>query len=281
MSGGVFLIVMLAAALHAGWNAIVKGGGDKAASMTAVVIGQGIAALIALPFAGAMDWAACWPWLIAGVALHFGYQVFLIAAYQVGDLTQVYPIARGASPLIVAVTTMVAFGATYSQSQLLGIVTIALGIASISLVRRGDGTFQVKAAVLALITGCFIAAYSISDGMGARLAGTSLGFYAFTGMIEAVWFALVMGVVAPAKLRASLRLRREMVIGGGASFIAYALVVHAFTLAPIALVTALRETSIIFALLIGVGLLGERLSLLKVVSTMVTLAGAASVRLAR
>lgn len=280
MSLGVFLIVLLAAALHAGWNALVKSGADKVSAMTAVVLGQGLFGLIALAFAPFPAWEA-WPWFLGGVALHAGYQVFLVSAYRIGDLTQVYPIARGVSPLLVAGASVLFLGEQYGEVQTLGILLIAMGIGSISLVRREDGIFQGKAAVLALCTGGFIAAYSLNDGIGARVAGTGLGFYAALAVVEGLVFPGLVAIAAPQAFRRALRLKREILIGGGASFAAYALVVHAFTLAPIALVTALRETSIIFALLIGVGVLHERLSLAKVASTVTTVLGAALLKLSK
>jgi drug/metabolite transporter (DMT)-like permease len=273
-------MVLAAACLHAFWNALVKGGADKAAAMTAVVIGQGVSGLVLLPFVTFPDLASL-PYLAGGVALHFGYQVFLIAAYRIGDLSQVYPIARGSSPLIVAAVSILVLGEEFAPMQLAGILLIALGIGSIALVRRSDGVFQGKAAVLALITGAFIASYSIVDGLGARVAGTALGFYAWHSLINAAVFAGVLGVVRPRLVPAALALRRSLVIGGGASFVAYALVMYAFTQAPIALVTALRETSIIFALFIGVGLFREPLNLAKVAATMMTLSGAALLRIYR
>ena len=275
MTGAVFLMVLAAAVLHAVWNALVKGGADKAAAMTAVVIGQGLSGLVLLPFVPVPDMASL-PYLIGGVGLHFGYQAFLIAAYRIGDLSQVYPIARGSSPLIVTAVSIL-----FLPQQLAGIVLIALGIGSISLVRRADGVFQGKAALLALTTGGFIASYSIVDGLGARVAGTALGFYAWHSLANAAVFAGVMGLARPRLLPAAIRLPRPIFLGGGASFIAYALVMYAFTQAPIALVTALRETSIIFALFIGVGVFREPLNLAKVAATMMTLGGAALLRLYR
>lgn len=280
MTGAVFLMVLAAAVLHAVWNALVKGGADKAAAMTAVVIGQGLSGLLLLPFVTVPDLASL-PYLAGGVVLHFGYQAFLIAAYRIGDLSQVYPIARGSSPLIVTAVSILFLQVELAPQQLAGVVLIALGIGSISLVRRADGVFQGKAALLALTTGAFIASYSIVDGLGARVAGTALGFYAWHSLINTLVFAGVMGVARPRLLPAAFRLRRSLFLGGGASFIAYALVMYAFTQAPIALVTALRETSIIFALVIGVGVFREPLNLAKVVATMMTLSGAALLRLYR
>lgn len=284
MTGFVFCIVLVAAALHAIWNALVKGGADKSAAMGAVILGQGLLGALLLPFATLPDAAtllAALPWLLGGVVLHLGYQVFLIQSYRFGDLTQVYPIARGVSPLLVAGGSVLLLGTTFSQGELLALGMISIGIASISLVRQGDGLLQGRAAVLALVTGCFIAAYSLVDGQGARIAGTSLGFYGLLSSLNALAFAAGARALRPGLLTRAVALRRNLLLGGGASFTAYALVVWAFTQAPIALVTALRETSIIFALLIGVFILKERLSLAKVVSTVITLTGAILLRLNR
>ncbi len=280
MTGAVFAAVLLAAGLHALWNALVKGGDDKAAGMVAVVLGQGVAGALALPFAAAPARDA-WPLMALSVALHLGYQVFLVKAYRVGDLTQVYPIARGIAPLLVAPGSMLLLGATFSSAQLLAILLISTGIGSISLVRRADGLFQGRAALFAAMTGVFIAAYSINDGHGARLAGTAVGFYGWTACLNAVAFSLAAGRLRPGLVGKALALRKSLLIGGGASFLAYVIVVWAFTQAPIALVTALRETSIIFALFIGVFALREPLNLAKVFSTALTLAGAILLRVAR
>lgn len=280
MSGTVFAVVLLAAALHAVWNALVKGGADKAAAMGAVILGQGAAGAALLPFA-TLPGVESWPWLLAGVALHLGYQLFLIQSYRFGDLTQVYPIARGVAPLLVAGASALLLGVRFSQVELLALAMISVGIASISLVRRGDGVLQGKAAMLALVTGVFIAAYSIVDGQGARIAGTALGFYGTLSALNALAFAGIVRLARPGLLTRAAALRRHLVLGGGASFTAYVLVVWAFTQAPIALVTALRETSIVFALLIGVFVLRERLNLARVLSTAITLSGAILLRLHR
>lgn len=280
MTNTIFLIVLLAALLHAGWNALVKGGADKVVSMTAVVIGQGLAGLLSLAFAPAPA-AASLPWLALGVALHLGYQIFLVAAYRLGDMTQVYPIARGVAPLLVTAISALFLGVTFNAMQLAAIAMIAIGIASISMVRSADGLFQGKAALLALATGGFIAAYSLADGFGARLAGTSLGFYGWMAFLNGVLMVGLARSIRPGLTMQALRQTRTLIIGGGASFAAYALVIYAFTQAPIALVTALRETSIVFALLIGVLVLKEPLNLLKVIATATTLAGAALLRFAR
>lgn len=273
MTPTVFLAVIAAAMLHAVWNALVKGGADKRLNMAGVVIGHLPLALIALAIAPAPD-PSSYPYLIAGVLLHFGYQWFLLESYKIGDLTQVYPIARGVAPLLVAAVSVVGLGVALSGMELLAVVVIAAGILSIAMVRGADGLRNSKATGMALATGCFIASYSLVDGLGARLSGSAIGYYAWLGTANAVIFAGFMGLTTPRVLKElPNKGLKVFLIGGSASFLAYSFVIWAFTHAPIALVTALRETSIIFALLIGVLLMGERLSLGKVLSTMITLIG--------
>ena len=280
MTGGIFLSVLFAALLHAGWNALVKGGADKMLGIAAVVTGQGVAALLVLPFVAVPD-PSCWPWLAASVVLHIGYQFFLGFAYRIGDLSQVYPIARGVAPLIVTTVSVSVLGVALGRAELMAVCIIAAGIMSLSLVRRRDGLRNRNAALLALATGCFIAGYSLVDGIGARIAGTGVGFYAWSSLANTALYLAIGSAMRPDLVRDLRGTVRMILIGGGASFTAYAIAVNAFMHAPIALVTALRETSIIFALLIGVLFLGERLDLAKVVSTMLTLCGAALLRLSK
>lgn len=281
MTTGVFVAVMCAAILHAVWNALVKGGVDKHLGMAAVIMGHVPLALAALPFVP-LPGLASLPWLIAGIFLHIGYQIFLLSAYRIGDLTQVYPIARGVAPLIVAAVSVLFIGVHLKQMELMAIGVIAAGIMSLSLVRQRNGQRNHAAAVMALGTGCFIAGYSLVDGTGARITGSVLGYYGWLTIGNALGFAAWLAVTRPGVLR---RIPGEalpvFLIGGSASFLAYTLVIWGFTQAPIALVTALRETSIVFALLIGVFFLGERLDLVKVFSTAVTLCGAVLLRASR
>jgi drug/metabolite transporter (DMT)-like permease len=281
LSSTVFLAVVAAALLHALWNALVKGSGDKHLSMTAVVLGSLPIALGLLPFVPAPAQES-WPFLVAGIALHVGYHLFLLFSYRVGDLTQVYPIARGTAPLLVAGISVLFLGVQLKSAEILAVLLIGAGIMSLSLVRQKDGLRNLNAALLALMTGGFIAAYSIVDGTGARLAGTALGFYCWIAIGNSIVFAAVIALTRPGLLSAvPRRAKRVFVIGGGATFVAYGLVIWAFTQAPIVLVTALREVSIVFGLLIGVFFLKEKLDLAKVFATLVTLFGAAVLRFSK
>lgn len=281
MSTLVFFAVIGAAVLHAVWNALVKSGSDKKVSMGAVVLGHMPIALILLPFIPAPAFESM-PYLAAGILLHFGYQLFLLKSYETGDLTQVYPIARGSAPLIVALFSVTILGVQLDAIQVLAILVIGGGIISLALVRQENGQKNSQAARLALTTGLFIASYSLIDGQGARIAGTSLGFYSWLVLGNGLLMILYLLLRARTALKTIVTKGRHVFLfGGSTSFIAYAIITWAFTQAPIALVTALRETSIVFALLIGVLFLKERLNLVKVFSTFTTLVGAVLLRFAK
>jgi len=279
MSGGVFAAVLAAAFLHAAWNAMVKGGADKRVTMAAVMLGHVPPAALALLFVDAPAWDS-WPWLLAGMLAHLGYQIFLLGAYTKGDLSQVYPIARGLAPLVVTAVSVVLLGERLAALEILAVGMIAAGLMSMALLRGTDGARNTEAVRLALATGCFIAAYSLIDGYGARVSGSPVGFYAWLGSGNAVLFALYLRLRHPGVLRVTFtRALPVFFVGGTASFAAYAIVIWSFTQAPIALVTALRETSIVFAVGIGVVVFKEDLTRAKGLAICATLAGAALLRL--
>ncbi|UWQ21769.1 EamA family transporter [Jannaschia sp. W003] len=279
MSPGVFLAVLLAALLHAGWNAVVKGGDDKLAGMAGMAIGHAVPGLLAVALLPAPA-PASWPWIALGVLLHFGYQCFLLVAYRLGDLSQVYPLARGSAPLIVAAVSVGALGATLSGAEWLAVGLIAAGILGVGLARAGRA--NPRAVWAALGTGGFIAAYSLADGTGARLSGSPVAFFGWIAVLGAVPFAIFTEWRRPGLvLRLPVRVPAAFWGGGWASFAAYAIVVWAFTEAPLALVTALRETSIVFAVLIGAVVLRERVETARIAAVLVTLGGVAAMRLAR
>lgn len=265
---------MSAAILHASWNALVKGQADKHLGMAAVVIGHAIIALPMLPFLPPLPMAAL-PYLVAGMVFHFGYQLNLLLSYRLGDLIQVYPIARGSAPMIVALVSVMVLGISLSYTEIGLILLIGVGILSLTLTRHNNGMQNPRAGAQAFLTGCFIAGYSLSDGHGARIAGDAFTFWCWLAMANAAIFTLFMMITKPGLLRQiPKQAKLNFYIGGPASFAAYALVTWAFTQAPIALVTALRETSIVFALMIGVLFLGERFTWIKLFSTLCTMAGA-------
>ena len=241
--------------------------------MTAIVLGQtpiALALVILLP----MPSREAWPFILLSGILHCGYQLFLMMSYRIGDLTQVYPIARGVAPMLVAVASFVLLGVILNAGQLAAIALISLGVAIFGVLRIVQQGVDIKPIILALITGCFIAAYSMNDGMGARVSGSALSFYAYSAIVNFLIMMMFLMIWRRNVLREAISHQKIMgAIGGGASFIAYALVLWAFMQAPIAMVTALREVSILFAMLIGTIFLKEKVTLGKLVATGVIVLG--------
>lgn len=275
----MFAAVLGAALMHASWNAIVKTGLDRFSAIVLMTAAQGTIGLCLMPVF-ALPAAAAWPWLVASALLHMCYKLFLIQAYEHGDLSQVYPVARGTAPLIVLLVGAVFLGEDLGWAQTLAVVSIGLGIILMALRRQRLDRMAPKALAFALGTACFTASYSLVDGVGARLAGTASGYtmWLFAGdALGITAYALVtrgfgvFGRLAPAW--------RSGVTAGTLSLAAYWIVIWAFTLAPLALVAALRETSVLFAMLIGVFLLGEKAGAIRWVSGALILTGVVLMRL--
>jgi len=275
----VFLAVLFAALMHAAWNAIVKVGLDRFSSILLLSISQGAMALVLLPFF-ATPLAVAWPWIIGSAVLHIGYKLFLIQAYQHGDLSQVYPLARGTAPLIVALVGALFLGEIMTTGKTAAVIAIALGVIVMS--RNGTGLDQLprKALLYALGTACFTASYTLADGVGARIAQTASGYTLWMFAIDATGmtgFALAThGREALRRLRPAWR---SGVMAGGLSLGSYWIAIWAFTLAPLAMVAALRETSVLFAMLIGVLILGERAGIWRWIAGLLIVSGVVLMRL--
>lgn len=276
----IFSAVLFAAVLHAAWNALVKSGADKQSAVVAVMFGHVPASLICLAFVG-LPSRDVWHLVALSACFHLAYPMALQKAYQTGDLGHVYPIARGTAPLLVTVISVFALGTTFTGAQYLAAALMIGGILSLGLSHRRSAPDSHGATHWAILTGCFIAGYSIVDGMGARLSGNPLGFFSASCLISASVFlghALIWRRRNLTDLAGPTM--KSFAIGGTASFAAYIIVVWAFTQAPIALVTALRETSMIVALLIGIVFFREPLTKSKIIAVCVTLCGVVILRMA-
>lgn len=272
-------MVIGAAALHAGWNALLKIGLDRFLTASLIQIGAGIVALLALPFVALPD-AAAWPWIILSALLHIGYNLFLSRAYQHGDLGQVYPISRGSSPLLVAALSVLLLGEVLPAGQWLGLGVLVGGI-WLMAIRGGHGKQSSGLLVNALLTALFIAGYTLADASGARANGDPLSYSAWLFAVNGLVMALVILCQrGPAVVSALGPHWRAGLLGGAMSMLAYSIAIWAMTLAPVALVSALRETSVVFALLIGRLWLKESLPPLRAVACLVILAGVAMMKLA-
>jgi drug/metabolite transporter (DMT)-like permease len=254
----VFLAVLAAAAMHAGWNALVKTGLDRTTSILLLALIQSAISLLLLPFF-ALPLAASWPWIALSALLHTGYKIFLIRAYAHGELSQVYPLARGSAPVIVAIVGVLVLNETMTATKLAAVLAIGLGVIAMSMRSGAVEAIPRKALLFALGTALFTASYTLVDGVGARFSGTASGFtlwmFVGDGILMTLYAYSVRGRALFSQARANLG---SGVAAGALSLGSYWIAIWAFTQAPIALVAALRETSVLFAMLIAVFWLGER-----------------------
>jgi drug/metabolite transporter (DMT)-like permease len=260
----VALPVLLAAVLHAGWNAVLKMGDDRLLTITVIIGVGGIIALPFLPFV-AFPAAASWPFLLLSAGLHLGYFCFLVKAYRVGDLSHVYPVARGVAPLIVAVGAAGLAGETLAPLGIAGLLCASGGIASLAFLGGkglgGDGSAAAaarKAFLFALGTGAFIAAYTLADGFGVRRAGSAAGYIAWLFLVSAIGLGALTALLRRGELPSYVaRYWRPGLAGGVMCATAYGIVIWALGESPMAFVSALRETSVVIAALIGCLVLKE------------------------
>lgn len=251
--------VLLAALLHASWNAMIKGGRDVLLDTAAIVAGAG---LVTLPFIFFVPppAPASWPYIAASVATHLAYYYLMVNAYRTGDLSLVYPLMRGVAPLITAVLGIVWLHEMPGPFTWLGMLLISAGVIALAL-RTVDHAPSRAAVGFALANAAVIAVYSIIDGSGARVSGDVWSYIVWLFVLDAVPFTLFMlATRRGAFVRALWERRRNGLIGGGLSAGAYAISVWAMTKAPVAMVASLRETSVLFATLIGARLLHEKLN---------------------
>lgn len=274
----VFLAVLFAAFLHASWNAIIKLGVSKLSSMLIMTLVQGGAGGVV---AMTRDWpnAEVWLWLLASGVFHSAYKLFLAFAYERGDLSRVYPIARGAAPMIVIVVSALFLADVIAPLEYLGVFVLGAGILAMA-----RGVFAMdentKLVPLALGSAMMTAGYSLVDGLGARVSGDVVMYVAWLFLLDAVFFTPVcLALRGRTVFVADMRAWGWGSVAALASYGAYAIAVWAMTVAPIALVAALRETSILFAVLIGWLVFGERLGLQKAIAAGLIVAGVALTRL--
>ena len=252
MSTTVLLIVLLAALLHALWNALVKTSGDRAITLGLVAMGHSLPAVALMPFAPIPAFEA-FPFIIASTVIHWAYYYGLNTSYRFGDLSLIYPIARGTAPVMVALGAMVWADESLPFWAWIGILIVSGGIMILAAIRHADK----RGIGAALATSAIIAAYSVVDGIGIRMSGSPIGYVVWLFAAEICVAVFVIGTRFERARRISQRSLVLGLAGGVISGLAYGLALFAKTLAPIGIVSAVRETSVIFAALIGVYWLGE------------------------
>lgn len=255
MTLDIFLIVLMAALMHAVWNAVVKGATDRTVTFGLVSAGHTVPAVMMLPFVPLPD-PVLLPYIAASTVIHWGYYYFLNMGYRVGDLSLVYPVARGVAPLLVALPALIWLDETLPVLAWAGLACISAGIMILGIRRAGVGP-PLSAMVLALLTGGTIALYSLVDGVGVRLADQAVTYIVWLFIAEGF---VIIFIFLPRMDRLRAQTRRQIAIGlagGILSALAYALALYAKSKAPLGMVSALRETSVIFAAMIGLIWFGE------------------------
>lgn len=277
MTSALFALVLFAALLHASWNVIVKVSADRVVSLTllqAFMGVMGLGMLLVFPFPA----QAAWPYAVASGLLHTGYNLFLARSYKHGDLGLVYPVARGTAPLLTLMGTQLFTHDVLSQTALVGVVIL---IAGIWLIALSGNVFRIHQATLlfALATSVFIGFYTVVDGLGGRAAGDASGYtgllYIFDGLSMTIAATFLRGRGVFAAMAGSWK---SGAIGAALSGGAYWIIIWAMTQAPIAAVAALRETSILFALLFSAKLLKERMTWHRIMGVICVVAGAMALR---
>ncbi|MCO5130638.1 MAG: EamA family transporter [Xanthobacteraceae bacterium] len=272
----VMLLVLFGALLHASWNAMVKSGGDKLTETGLIAGGGAVVSLAALPFVP-LPATACVPWMVVSIAIHQLYYALVAAAYHEGDMGHAYPLMRGAAPLLVALASAPLIGETLSLHGWLGVMLICGGILLLALHRHAAP----RATWLALANAVVIAVYTLIDGTGARLSGNAASYVLWLTFLEAFPLLTWLWLRDRAGLRRQLRRRGAIgLIGGACAVGSYGVALWAMTQAPVAAVAALRETSVLFAVVIAMAVLRERGGVRRLIAGALVVAGAAVLRLA-
>lgn len=272
------VLVLVAALLHATWNAVVKAAGDRFLTFTAVRGTGTVVAICLLPLVP-VPAPESWPYLIASVAIHNFYYVVLLQAYKFGDLSHVYPLARGIAPLTVAVLAAALAGEVPTAGGSFGIALVSAGLASLMfaggrppvLGKEGDGA---KAVGFAVATGLFIAFYTVVDGLGIRASGATFGYIVWLNVGEGIPFMMAALATRPAEIGPFLKANwRRTTSTGLLAMAAYGLVLFALSQGAMAHVSALRETSVLFAAAIGALFLKEPFGRVRIVAAAAIVAG--------
>jgi drug/metabolite transporter (DMT)-like permease len=275
MTPFVLACVIGAAILHASWNAVLRGGDDRLWSMTLMMIAViGVTGMAA----AFMPWPspASWPYVLASALIHVGYNLSLVRTYRSGDLGQTYPISRGSSPVLVALGALVFAHEALDVVASIGIALVSGGIISLAFQGKGHRADFLPAA---FTTGVMIGAYTVVDGIGVRLSGSSL---AYTNSMFVLWSVTMPFIYWAMRGRppAYTRTQTVMALGGGiVSIVAYGIVIWAMQYAPMGVVSALRETSVAWAMIIGRIFLKEKLTARRIASCLAIATGAACLAL--
>lgn len=280
MTIDVMLAVLLGALLHAVWNAMIRGSDNRTLDTVLVVAGAGALMIAMLPFAP-LPAPASWPYVIASGAIHVAYFLLVAMSYRHGELSFVYPIMRGSAPAASAIAAALLLAEVPAAGGWLGVALICGGVMLLAGDSWRTGSFHGRAALFAIGTAAVIVVYTLVDGIGVRLSGHAASYTGWVFLLTAAPLVTIFMARNRTATTAYLRQHwRRGLFGGACTLASYALALWAMTRAPIALVAALRETAVIFGVLIAALVLHERITRIRYLSILIVTAGAAAIKLA-
>ncbi len=279
MDTRVFFIILLATIMHAVWNGMVKKHPDKIVAVSGIVFGHVPCSIIAIILLPTPSMESI-PYIIASAFIHQGYNWYLLTAYQIGDFTKVYPMARGFGPLVTTIISIVLLGLVLDNFIILSIFSVCLGIMIVGIFDR-NAFNNLKIIQYSLFTGFFIGLYSLVDGYGARVSLSAISYISWSFILNAFVFPIVLRFKNQKNVFKRVMNKGKQIfwVGGSMSYVIYVIVVWGFTKAPIPMVGALRETSILFSILIGYFFLKERITPTKILSILLILIGVVGLKL--
>ena len=273
----VVLAVLGGALLHAAWNALVKSSSDKSLDTALIHL---LGSVVAIPLVALVGWpvASAWPYLAASLVIHVAYYIALAGAYEHGDLGLTYPLMRGLAPLLVALSATFTLGEHLSPAAWAGVLGISAGVLTLGLSQHAFNA--PKAVRFALVNAVIIAIYTVVDALGVRASGNALQYVATLFLLDGWPFALIVFLRRRGTVGVYVRQRWPLaLLGAVASLGSYGIALWAMTRAPVATIAALRETSVLFAALLGVWFLKEIFTLRRIVGTCAIVAGVMALRL--
>lgn len=275
----VILVVLGSAMLHAVWNAIIKGGTDKLIETSMKATGGGIAVLALLPFLPTPP-PECRPYLVGTVCTHFFYYLFIAYAYRGADLSYAYTIMRGSSPLFTALISVFFLSEALSATGWAGVLMLSFGVLTLAVDAARRGGFNLASTVIAMANAFVIMTYTLVDGHGVRFAESAASYTCWVFFCNAFPITIFTMVMRKKTYAEYIKARwRYGLFGGMCSLFAYGLALWGMTRAPIAMVAALRETSVVFGMLFAVLFLKEKATPARTAAALLVLAGAAVMRL--
>lgn len=278
MSLEIIALMLFAACLHASWNAVIKGGSDKLYETGINTLGGGIGIIFALPFLPLPD-PASWPLLFISMFIHVAYYLCMAAAYRQSEMSYAYTLMRGTTPLFTALA-MLGFGYAVSPMGWLGILCLCAGVLTLASQNLLNRSFNGRGTAAALGNAVVIMGYTLADGFGVRASGHALSYVCWLYFFNMFPLnALILTRRGNDYVRYIAQRWKIGLFGGLCSLGAYGVALWAMTRAPIALVAALRETSVVFGMLLAVLFLGERFTRVRLLAVLLVAAGTAIMRL--